>query len=149
MALVALLGVTLLASIPALRGVLAQIRHVDAAWIVLAVALELASELCFVAVFRLFFDRVPARDARRLAWTELASGALLPVGGAGGLAIGGWLMSLTGARPRWIARRSAGLFFLGAAVSSVALIAAGIALIAARRKSCGPRSRPRSPCPPP
>ena len=112
MALVAALMLALLASVPALRGVLDRIGHVDPIWIVVAVALEIASELSFVAVFRLFFDRVPARDARRLAWTELASGALLPVGGAGGLAIGGWLMSLTGARPGWIARRSAGLFFL-------------------------------------
>jgi uncharacterized membrane protein YbhN (UPF0104 family) len=130
MALVALLAVALLASVPGLRSVLNRIEHVDPAWIVIAVALELASELSFVAVFRLFFDRVPARDARQLAWTGLASGALLPVGGAGGLAIGGWLMSLTGARPRWIARRSAGLFLLGAAVSAAALIAAGVGLIA-------------------
>ena len=130
MALLALLVVALLASVPGLRGVLDRIGHVDPAWIVLAIALELASELSFVAVFRLFFDGVPAREARQLAWTEAASGALLPVGGAGGIAIGGWLMSLTGARLGWIAKRSAGLFFLGAAVSGAALIAAGLALIA-------------------
>jgi uncharacterized membrane protein YbhN (UPF0104 family) len=130
MALVGLLGVALLASVPGLRGVVDRIGQVDPACIILAVAFELASEVSFVAVFRLFFDRVPARDARRLAWTELASGALLPVGGAGGLAIGGWLTSLTGARLGWVARRSAGLFFLSAGVSSAALIAAGVGLMA-------------------
>ena len=130
MALLALLAVALLAAVPGLRSVVDRIGNVNPAWIVAAVALELASELSFVAVFRLFFDRVPAQDARRLAWTEAASGALLPVGGAGGIAIGGWLMSLTDARPGWIARRSAGLFFLGAAVSGAALVAAGVALIA-------------------
>lgn len=130
MALLAVFAVALLAAVPGLRRVVDRIGHVDPVWIVAAVALELASELSFVAVFRLFFDRIPARDARRLAWTEAASGALLPVGGAGGLAIGGWLMSLTDARLPWIARRSAGLFFLGAAVSSAALTAAGAALIA-------------------
>jgi uncharacterized membrane protein YbhN (UPF0104 family) len=132
-ALAALLAVALLASVPTLRGVFDRIGRVNPTWIVLAIMLEIASELSFVAVFRLFFDRVPAGDARRLAWTELASGALLPVGGAGGLAIGGWLMSLTGVGPHWIARRSAGLFFLGAAVSGAALIAAGLGLIAGAR----------------
>jgi uncharacterized membrane protein YbhN (UPF0104 family) len=130
MALLGLLAVALLASVPGLRAVVDRIGRVDPVWIVAALALELASELSFVAVFRLFFDRVPARDARRLAWTELGSGALLPVGGAGGMAIGAWLMSLTGADGRWIARRSAGLFLLGAGVSSLALIAAGVAMIA-------------------
>jgi uncharacterized membrane protein YbhN (UPF0104 family) len=55
---------------------------------------------------------------------------LLPGGGAGGLAIGGWLISLTGAPLRWIVRRSAGLFFLSALVSTSALVGAGLALIA-------------------
>ena len=82
-----------------------------------AVARELASSVSFVIVFRLFFDRVARRDARALAWTEMASGALLPGGGAGGLAIGGWLMHLTGAPTRWIVRRSSGLFFLTSAVN--------------------------------
>jgi uncharacterized membrane protein YbhN (UPF0104 family) len=128
--LVLVFAVALLASVPGLRGVLDRIERVNPAWIMAAVALEVASEVSFVAVFRLFFDRLPGRDARRLAWTELASGALLPVGGAGGLAIGAWLMSLTGAHPRWIARRSAGLFLLGGGVSSAALVGAGVALIA-------------------
>ena len=83
-----------------------------------------------MVVFRLFFDRLDAGDARALAWTVQGSGALLPGGGAGGLVIGGWLTSLTGAPPRWIMRRSAGLFFLSAAVSSAALVAAGLALMA-------------------
>jgi hypothetical protein len=45
MALVALLAAALLASVPGLRGVVDRIGHVDPAWIVVAVALELASEL--------------------------------------------------------------------------------------------------------
>jgi hypothetical protein len=63
--------------------VLRPIGAVDPWWIVVvvAVALELTSCISFVIVFRLFFDRVRARDARALAWTEMASGALLPGGG--------------------------------------------------------------------
>ncbi len=130
MALLVVLFVALLASVPALRGVLHEIRHIGAIWVLAAVALELGSAVSFVVVFRLFFDRVPARDARALAWTEQGSGALLPGGGAGGLAIGAFLIRLTGAPLRWIVRRSAGLFFLGGLISSMALVGGGVALIA-------------------
>jgi uncharacterized membrane protein YbhN (UPF0104 family) len=128
--LLIVLAVALLAAVPGLRDVRREIRHIGLGWVAVAVALELASNLSFVVVFRLFFDRLEARDARLLAWTEQGSGALIPGGGAGGLAIGGWLMHLTGVPVRWIARRSAGLFFLGAAVSCSALAGAGLALIA-------------------
>jgi len=130
LALLVVLGLALLAAVPGLRGVLREIRHIGPGWIALAIALELASDFSFVAVFRLFFDRLEARDARALAWTAQGSGALLPGGGVGGLAIGGWLIHLTGVPLRWVVRRSAGLFFLGAAVSCSALVAAGVALIA-------------------
>ena len=130
MALLVILLVTLLASVPALRGVLHEIRHMSAVWILAAVALELASAISFVVVFRLFFDRLPARDARAFAWTEQGSGALLPGGGAGGLAIGAFLIRLTGVPLKWIARRSAGLFLLGGLMSATALVGAGVALMA-------------------
>jgi uncharacterized membrane protein YbhN (UPF0104 family) len=127
--LLTVLALGLLASVPGLRGVLHQIRHVSPVWILAAVALELASDLAFVVLFRLFFDRLSGRDARALAWTEQATGALLPGGGAGGLAIGGWLVHLAGAPTEWIVRRSGGLFFLTSAVNGATVIGAGVALI--------------------
>jgi uncharacterized membrane protein YbhN (UPF0104 family) len=129
-ALLLALGGALLVAVPGLRGVLRELQHIGWRWIAIGVALELASDISFIVVFRLFFDRLEARDARLLGWTEQGSGALIPGGGAGGLAIGGWLMHLTGVPVRWIARRSGGLFFLGAGVSSAGLIGAGLALIA-------------------
>jgi uncharacterized membrane protein YbhN (UPF0104 family) len=132
-ATVALLGalvLTLLLAVPGLRPVLRELRAMHPAWIVAAIALELASSLSFVIVFRLFFDRIEARDARALAWTSMASGALLPGGGVGGLAIGGWLMRLAGAPLDWVVRRSSGLFFLTSAVNGAAIMAAAGLLIA-------------------
>jgi len=128
--LIVALGVALLAAVPGLRAVLRVIGDIGPGWVALGVALELASSVSFVVVFRLFFDGLEPRDARALAWTTQATGALLPGGGAGGLAVGAWLAHLTGAPIRWIARRSAALFFLGGAVSSAALVGAGLALIA-------------------
>jgi uncharacterized membrane protein YbhN (UPF0104 family) len=130
-ATVLLLGVlisSLLLSVPGLRPVLHQIREIDPLWVIAAVTLEIASCSSFVVVFRLFFDRLPGRDARPLAWANMASGALLPGGGAGGLAIGGWLIHLTGASTSWIVRRSGGLFFLTTALNAVTVIGAGLLL---------------------
>ncbi len=127
--LLAIFVLGLLLAVPPLRDVLSEIRHMSASWIVVAMAFELASCLSFVVVFRLFFDRVPARQARLLAWTEMASGVLLPAGGVSGLAIGGWLMHLTGMSTRRIVERSSALFFLTSAASVAAMIAAGVLLV--------------------
>ena len=122
------LAVSLLLSVPGLQPVVHTITRIAPGSVAAAVALELASCLSFVIVFRLFFDRVRARDARALAWTSMASGALLPGGGVGGYAISGWLVHLTGAPTRWIVRRSSGLFFLTSAVNASAVIGAGLLL---------------------
>jgi uncharacterized membrane protein YbhN (UPF0104 family) len=129
LALLVALGLALLASVPGLRSVVAQIAQISPIWLGLAVLLELASDVSFVVLFRRFFDRLPGRDARALAWTEQATGALLPGGGAGGLAIGGWLIHLAGAPTEWIVRRSGGLFFLTSAVNAATVIAAGLVVI--------------------
>jgi hypothetical protein len=123
------MAIALLAAVPGLRPVVHQIRHLSPAWLLGAVGLELASGVSFVVLFRRFFDRLGGRDARALAWTEQATGALLPGGGAGGLAIGGWLIHLAGAPTDWIVRRSGGLFFLTSAVNSATVIGAALALL--------------------
>jgi uncharacterized membrane protein YbhN (UPF0104 family) len=128
--LLAVLAGTLVLSVPGLRGVLDKVGSISPGWLAAAIALELASELSFVVLFRLFFDRLSGRDSRALAWTEMACGVLLPGGGAGGLAIGGWLISMMGAPKQWIIRRSGGLFFLTTAVNGMAIVAAGLMLAA-------------------
>jgi uncharacterized membrane protein YbhN (UPF0104 family) len=117
--------VSLLLAVPGLRGVAAQIAHLQAGWVVVALALELGSCIGFVVIFRLFFDELPAGAARELAWTEEASGALLPGGGLGALAIGGLLLRRAGVSTRRIVERSSALFFLTSAVNVLALVGAG------------------------
>jgi uncharacterized membrane protein YbhN (UPF0104 family) len=129
-ALLGALVVALLVAVPGLRPVLTEIGDISPGWLLAALALELASCVSFVVVFRLFFERVPARDGRALAWTAMASGALLPVGGAGGLAISGWMMHLSGLPSRWIVRRSSGLFFLTSSVNMAVVGGAGLLLVA-------------------
>src|SRR5947209_3932867 len=117
---------SLLLAVPGLRGVGSQIAHMRLGWIAVAGALELGSCAGFVVVFRLFFDELPAGPARELAWTEEGSGALLPGGGVGALAIGGVLLRKAGMSTRSIIDRSSALFFLTSGVNVVALIAGGV-----------------------
>ncbi len=97
-------------------------------WVAAAVALELGSCVGYVVIFRLFFAPVPTGQARELAWTEQASGALLPTGGVGALAIGGFLLRQSGMSTRQIIERSSGLFFLTSAANVAALAGAGAML---------------------
>jgi len=117
---------SLLLAVPGLRGVGSQIAHMRLGWIAVAGALELGSCAGFVVIFRLFFDELPAGPARELAWTEEGSGALLPGGGVGALAIGGVLLRKAGMSTRSIIDRSSALFFLTSGVNVVALIAGGV-----------------------
>src|SRR5437763_7156381 len=93
-----------------------------------AIGLELGSCLAFIVIFRLFFDELPARPARRLAWAEQGAGALLPGGGVGALAVGGWLLHQRGISKRTIIERSSALFLLTSAINVAALVGAGVLL---------------------
>ncbi len=127
--------VSLLLAVPGLSSVRRDIDHMGPGWLALAIAFELASCSSFVVIFRRFFATIPARPARELAWTEMGSGALLPGGGVGSLAVGGWLLHLAGMPTKQIIRRSSGLFFLTSAVNVTALIGGGVLL--ATRLSAG------------
>jgi uncharacterized membrane protein YbhN (UPF0104 family) len=128
MAVLVAVVVSLLLAVPGLSEVRSDIRHMGPGWLALAIAFELASCSSFVVIFRRFFATVPARPARELAWTEMGSGALLPGGGIGSLAVGGWLLHLAGMPTKLIVRRSSGLFFLTSAVNVTALIGGGVLL---------------------
>jgi len=118
-----------LAAVPNLRPVVREIEEINPALVAAAVALELASCVSFVVIFRLFFPPIPASVARDMAWSQMGSGALLPGGGVGSLAIGGWLLHLAGMPTRQILQRSSGLFFLTSAINVVVLAAGGLVLL--------------------
>lgn len=127
-----LLGVLLLAlllAVPSSSGALRTLGDASPAWVVVAVVLELLSCAGFIVIFRLCFAPIAAPRARRFAWVELASGALLPGGGVGGLAVGGGLIRLTGMPAREVVERSSALFFLTNGVNVVAILGAGSALV--------------------
>ncbi|MBV8944029.1 MAG: flippase-like domain-containing protein [Solirubrobacterales bacterium] len=121
--------ITALLAVPDLRPVAGEIADMNPALVAAALGLELASCLSFVVIFRLFFRPVPKPLARNMAWSQLGSGALLPGGGLGSLAVGGWLLHLVGMSAQQIVRRSSGLFFLTSAINVFTLAAAGLLLL--------------------
>jgi uncharacterized membrane protein YbhN (UPF0104 family) len=116
-------------AVPDLRGVIDRASNAHVGWLVLALALELASCLGYVATMRLVLPRGPKREVRRLAWAEMAFGAVVPVGGAGGLAVGAWAMRAWGAPWSRVANRSAVVFLLTSAFNTTILGLAGLGVL--------------------
>jgi uncharacterized membrane protein YbhN (UPF0104 family) len=123
--LVILVGALVLA-VPGLQDVSDRLKEVDPGWIVLAVVLEIASCAGYVLVFRRIFYRIPALLAIRVALSEMAFGAVLPVGGAGGIAVGAWVVKAKGGSVRRFVERSAVLFLITSGVNAATLALAGL-----------------------
>jgi uncharacterized membrane protein YbhN (UPF0104 family) len=123
--LVILVGALVLA-VPGLRDVADRLREVDPGWIALAVVLEVASCAGYVLVFRQIFYRIATLLAIRVALSEMAFGAVLPVGGAGGIAVGAWVVKAKGGSIRRFMERSAVLFLLTSGVNAATLALAGL-----------------------
>ena len=122
-----LLGGLLLA-VPGLGAIGHRVTHAHWGWLMLGAGLELASCVGYVLAFQGIFKEVPARFAALVATAEQAFGAVVPVGGAGGIAAGSWLLSRAGLPLGAIAERSAVLFLLTSATNVVALVLAGAGL---------------------
>ncbi len=120
---------SVLLAVPALNKALTDIGRMRPGWIAAAVALEIGSCASFVVVFRAFFDGVSGRLARRVAWTESGSGALLPGGGVTGYALGGVLLHDAGLDRRRIVVLSGGLFWLTSFVNGLAVALAVLLLV--------------------
>ena len=129
MLVLAICAATVLLAVPDLRPIVREVAHMSPTLVVAAIALELASCLSYVVIFRLFFISIPRSAAREMAWSQMGSGALLPGGGVGSLAVGGWLLHLAGMPTRQIVQRSSGLFFLTSAINVLTLGAAGLLML--------------------
>jgi uncharacterized membrane protein YbhN (UPF0104 family) len=116
----------LVLAVPGLRQVADRISDVNPGWIALAVLLEVGSCAGYAIVFRRVFRRVPWLLALRVALSEMAFGAVLPVGGAGGIAVGAYVAKAKGGSMRRFMERSAVLFLLTSGVNAATLALAGL-----------------------
>jgi uncharacterized protein (TIRG00374 family) len=128
---VALLAVLVLIVLlaPGLGEVRDKLVDARPGWIVAGVALEALSCLSYVVMFRPIFCRhMPRRTSQEIAWSTLAMGSIVPASGAGGLALGAWILHQGGMPAERIARRSVAFFLVKSSVNFVAVAVIGTAM---------------------
>jgi uncharacterized protein (TIRG00374 family) len=122
--LAALILVALLA--PGLRQVRDVLGEASMGWLALGVAFELLSCASYVLMFRpVFCRRMSWRASTEIGSAELAVGSIVPASGAGGLALGAWILSRRGMPADQIARRSVAFFLIKSSVNFVAVAVIG------------------------
>jgi uncharacterized protein (TIRG00374 family) len=132
-AAIVMAAIAVLVLIALLAPGLGQVRGIlsDASltWIGVAILLELASCASYVAMFRpVFCTRMPWRASWQIGLSELATGSIVPASGAGGLALGAWVLHRGGMPKDRIARRSVAFFLIKSSVNFVAVAVIGIVM---------------------
>jgi uncharacterized membrane protein YbhN (UPF0104 family) len=129
--LLAVVGVViaLLLLLPGLSSLRNTFEGAKPGWILLGAFLELLSCAAYVLVFRaVFCRRMSWRTSAEIGLSEQATNSLLSVGGAGGLALGAWILRRGGLPGGLIARRTVAFFLLTSLANVVFLALGGLAL---------------------
>ncbi len=98
-------------------------------WLVLALALEGLSFVSYLVMFGpIFCTGLTWNRCWQIGGSELAMGSIVPASGAGGLALGAWVLHRGGMGGERIARRSVAFFMIKSGVNFVAVALLGFAL---------------------
>jgi uncharacterized protein (TIRG00374 family) len=115
--------------LPGLTTVRERLSEAKPTWLVLGIGLKALSGVGYVAIFRVVFARaLPWRRSAQIGFSELGANALLPTGGAGGLALGAWALRRQGMSSSDVARRTVAFFLLTSVANVVALALLGLGL---------------------
>ena len=115
--------VVLIVTVPGLGSIRSRLSHGSAGWLAIAAGWRLASAISYVFLFRaVFAPKMSLRASYRIAMSEIGVNALAPVGGASGLAVGGWVLHREGMDWQQVVRRSAE-FFVFTSVYNVGAVA--------------------------
>jgi uncharacterized membrane protein YbhN (UPF0104 family) len=99
--------------VPGLGSLRERFAGAQPGWIVLAAVLQLGSCACYVLAFRaVFCRRMSWRTSTEIGLSELAANSVFSIGGAGGLALGAWILRRGGLPTAFIARRTVAFFLL-------------------------------------
>ena len=111
---------------PGLGEVRERLTDARPGWLVVAIALEALSGVSYIAMFRpVFCASTSWRTSWEIGWSELAVGSLVPASGAGGLALGAWILTHAGMPADQVARRSVAFFLIKSSVNFVAVAVVG------------------------
>lgn len=121
----AAVALVLLLALPGLGGVRSHLAHGTPGWLVLAAGFRVASAVAFVIVFAaVLAPSLSRRLTYRVGMSEIGVNALVPAGGAAGLAVGGWALHRLGKPTGEVVKRSTTLFVFTSAfnVGAVAVL---------------------------
>jgi uncharacterized membrane protein YbhN (UPF0104 family) len=111
---------------PGLGDVRDKLEGASPGWLALAVALEGLSFGSYVVMFGpIFCTGLGRRRSWQIGGSELAMGSLVPASGAGGLALGAWVLHRGGMGGERIARRSVAFFLIKSGVNFLAVAVLG------------------------
>ena len=129
LAAAALVVVAAIALVPGLGSLRDRFAGAEPALLVLAAVLQLGSCASYVLVFRaVFCRRMSWRTSSEIGLSELAVNSVFSVGGAGGLALGAWILQRGGLTAAFIARRTVAFFLLTSLANVTFLGLGGVAL---------------------
>jgi uncharacterized protein (TIRG00374 family) len=124
-AIVVVILIALLA--PGLGEVRGLLDDAAPGWIAIAIAFEALSFISYIVMFAPIFCRgLSWRRSWQIGGSELAMGSLVPASGAGGLALGAWVLHEGGMDADRIARRSVAFFLIKSSVNFVAVAIIGL-----------------------
>jgi len=125
-----LVGIAVIVSVlPGLGSLRETFAGARPGWLLLAVGLQICSCLSYVAAFRaVFCTKMSWTTSYQIGASELATNSLVSVGGAGGLALGAWILRRGGMPGEYIARRTVAFFLLTSLANVTALVVAGVGL---------------------
>jgi uncharacterized membrane protein YbhN (UPF0104 family) len=130
---IVLLGVLVLvaALAPGLGEVRDRLKDAAPGWLALAIVFEILSALSYVLMFRpVFCSIMPWRSAAEVGLSEVGTGSIIPASGAGGIALGAWVLSRAGMSAEKIARRSVAFLLLKSSVNFAAVAVIGLLVFA-------------------
>ena len=127
----ALLAIGVLVAIALLAPGLGEVRDLffqaDPVWIAVAVCFEALSFASYIVMFAPIFCRgMSWRRSWQIGGAELATTSIVPASGAGGLALGAWVLHSGGMTPGHIARRSVAFFLIKGSVNFIAVAVLGL-----------------------
>jgi uncharacterized membrane protein YbhN (UPF0104 family) len=129
-------GYLLLKLVPDFKQALRSLEHVGWEWMLMALGLEVLSEVGYVTAWRAIVDpedllgrdRRGVRISTHAAWAQLGGGMVIPGGTLASIGVGAWILRRFGMPGKTIAERQFNLSFLNTAVDALALIVVGSGL---------------------
>src|SRR3954454_6176875 len=129
LAAVALVVVGAVVLVPGLGSLRRRITGAQPGWLALAAVLQVGSYAAYVVPFRaVFCRRMRWRTSTEIGLSELAANSVFSIGGAGGLALGAWILRRGGLAAAFIARRTVAFFLLTSLANVGFLALGGVAL---------------------